>query len=197
MKPVICPVKAAVITVINVHCQILHRYVGKSPRQSLPFIKLRRRAPSATVRKSMSPITLSIPISVHVRKYHPKRSLVMILCRDWSCSPRRSHEWPPSINISDRPRRPAALSTRPSDQYSSPAQAAAPMTHPVRQFACSDSLPVSHAAGHPKAARRDAVTIDAVPSPSTRPLATMTIIRLWLRPSALRHAWATRQRHIE
>ena len=39
------------------------------------------------------------------------------------------------------------------------------------------------------AARRDAVRMDAVPSPSTRPLATITISRLCLRASAARHAW--------
>ena len=101
---------------------------------------------------------------------------------------------PSQVALGDARR--AAQSTRPSYQYNSTAQAAAPITHAASQLACSDSLPVSHAVGHPKAARRDAVTIDAVPSPSTRPLATITIIRLWLRLSALRHAWATRQHHI-
>ena len=49
---------------------------------------------------------------------------------------------------------------------------------------------VSH---HPKAARREAVTMEAVPSPSTSPLATITIIRLWLLPSVHRHACARQQ----
>ncbi len=61
---------------------------------------------------------------------------------------------------------------------------------PKRKDVSCVSHGVSH---HPKAARREAVTMEAVPSPSTSPLATITIIRLWLRPSVHRHACARQQ----